>query len=686
VTGERKYWVRTERGRVWGPFTVTALERLRGQLSDKCEASVDANEWLPGVDFPELRGILSPAKPVERRSPDIPAAGPRVSKAMAEAFGLDGNPVAAPAGEPERIPTPAKPVARAAIPSRPPEAPEPVPAAPLEVPESGDLGEVSPARLYALSAVTSASGLLELEPEKGGALRIGFRRGAPEHFATDDPDLTLTRFLVSRGVLAPEKAQAAEAFAEKAGQDLVAVLFQMQLLPPADAHRLLGDHALSLLDRALVTWRGAFHFEKDAALPPGAFPLGARWGLLTQAVRRLEVAPLRARLGKRLAQPVVRSGGLSLGKLEELGLTAQEARLYASIDGTSTGEELIGAHDPAAAVRLLYLLTELGHLSFVDLSVEEPKAEPAAAPPTRAAQPEAGSSPAPAHRELPRTAREVGRATPASGQAAAAGRGPPPMLQPSAPAVAPRPAAAPAITRPLPTFAQAPVNESAEAALQRLSELWERLSDGDHYSALGMDRKSATPAEAKRNFFALAKELHPDTVTDASLAQLRDVKERLFARINEAAQVLSDEKRRKEYDAELEGKANNVDISRIFAAEENFQRAEILIKAHKYKDGLALLDEAIAMNADEAEFYAWRGYAKFLLATNRKDAFAECAGDCHKAIKMVERCLPAHLFLGQMSKVVGDLKQAKKCFLRVLELDEKHVEAMRELRLMGQKS
>ncbi|HET9754547.1 MAG TPA: DnaJ domain-containing protein, partial [Myxococcales bacterium] len=628
---------------------------------------------------------------VERRAPEVPAAGPRISKSVAEAFGLEGKPAATPAAEPERIPTPAKPVPRATVPSAPPAPPEPAPEAPLEVPESGDLAEVSPARLYALSAVTSASGLLELEPEKGGALRIGFRRGVPEHFATDDPDLTLTRFLVSRGALAPEKAQAADAFAQKAGQDVVTVLFQMQLLPPADAHRLLGDHALSLLDRALVTWRGAFRFDKDAALPPGAFPLGARWALLVQALRRLEVAMLRARLGKRLALPVVRSGGLSLGKVEELGLTAQEARLYASIDGTRTGEELIGAHDPAAAVRILYLLTELGHLSFVDLSAEEPKAEPAAAPPPAAAQPGAGPAgskpaPAPSPRELPRTAREVGRATPASGQPAVAGRGPPPVLQPSAAAaVAPKPAATPAITRPLPTFAQPPAGETAEAALQRLSELWERLSEGDHYSALGMDRKSATPAEAKRNFFALAKELHPDTVTDASNTLLRDVKERLFARINEAAQVLSDEKRRKEYDAELEGKASNVDISRIFAAEENFQRAEILIKAHKYKEGLALLDEAIAMNADEAEFYAWRGYAKFLLATNRKEVFEECAGDCHKAIKMVERCLPAHLFLGQMSKVVGDLKQAKKCFLRVLELDEKHVEAMRELRLMGQK-
>ncbi len=201
-----------------------------------------------------------------------------------------------------------------------------------------------------------------------------------------------------------------------------------------------------------------------------------------------------------------------------------------------------------------------------------------------------------------------------------------------------------------------------------------------------MERKTATAAEAKRNFFALAKELHPDTVSDPSLVQLKDVKERLFARINEAAQVLSDDKRRKEYDGELDGKASNVDISRIFAAEENFQRAEILIKARKYQEGLELLEEAISMNADEAEFYAWRGYARFLLASNRKEVFEECAGDCRKAIKMVERCLPAHLFLGQMAKVVGDMKQAKKCFVRVLELDDKHVEAMRELRLMGQKS
>ena len=43
------------------------------------------------------------------------------------------------------------------------------------------------------------------------------------------------------------------------------------------------------------------------------------------------------------------------------------------------------------------------------------------------------------------------------------------------------------------------------------------------------------------------------------------------------------------------------------------------------------------------------------------------------------------LFLGHMAKALGDLKLAKKCYTRVLELDEKHIEAQRELRLMGTK-
>ncbi len=671
--------MRTEHGRIWGPFTVTALERLRGQLSEKCEASIDGKEWHPGLEFPELRDLLSPARKIERKAPGEVTSAPRISKAMAEAFGLERTPVIAqeddaPPEKPAPAPVAAPAPKKAAPPSPPAEAVK------LEVPASGDLAQHTPARLYALAASTAATGALVLQLEKGRTLRIAFRRGTPEHVASDDPDLSLPRFLQTRGALAPDKASAAEAFAAKSGQDVLAVLFQMQLLPPAEAHRHLAEHATFLLDRAMVSWRGAFTFERDAAPPPGAFPLGSKWALLTESVRRVEVPLLRARLGKRLTYPVVRSGGLSIGKLEDLALNAQETRLYAAIDGTKTGEDLLKAQDTSLAVRVLYLLTELGHVSFAELEQQEPPPAPAPAP-----APKQAAAAAPPARELPKTAREAGRVPPPAPKAPAASRPAPPVMQAAAPKPAAKPVTGPIVTRPPPTFAQPPPDETADAAVKRLGALWERLAQADHYAVLGMERKSATAAEAKRNFFVLAKELHPDTVSDPAQAPLKEVKERLFARMNEAAQVLGDDKRRKEYEAELDGKANSVDVSRIFAAEENFQKAEILIKAHKYQQGLELLEQAIQMNADEAEFYAWRGYAKFLLSPDRKQAFENCAGDCRKAIKMVDRCLPAHLFLGQMSKVIGDLKQAKKCFQKVLELDEKHIEAQRELRLMGQK-
>ena len=172
----------------------------------------------------------------------------------------------------------------------------------------------------------------------------------------------------------------------------------------------------------------------------------------------------------------------------------------------------------------------------------------------------------------------------------------------------------------------------------RLNLVLAKIEKADHFTALGLERK-ATAVDVKKAFFQLARELHPDTVQDGN-TELRELKSRLFARVNEAAQVLSDEKRRKEHEDELDGKGN-VDVARIFAAEEAFQRGEIMIKARKLVEGLALIDEAITLNADEGEFYAWRGWARFLLSKDRKLQHPLSAADCRKALAMIDKCVPA---------------------------------------------
>jgi len=709
----KRYWVRTEQGRVWGPFPAEQLARLKGQITEKAQVALDGRSFRPVSEFPELqpfvvqRAEVRRAEPATRERP--PDAAPHISPALRAMFSApppgkspapSANPnpappvvapVAAPAGGPPAA-------ARRSPPVLKPQAP-PDPVDELRLPASGDLAAVSPIRLYALAALNGSNGALELRREDGARITIHFRRGTPAYLGTDDSQISLLGFLEARKVLAAEQAGPLRDEIGKSGADPISVLLQRQVIAAADAHRLIGEHALFLLDRALDVSRGAFTFRADAPPPDSAFPLGQKWTLLAEAVRRLDAGVLRARLGTRLGRPVVRSGGLGIGKVEELALNAQETRLYASIDGTRTADELLKQGEPGAVLRLLHLLVELKHLSMGDAGEEEaavapsppppiptpvavapipPRPQPAAPRPTPIAV-----APVPPPRPQPAAPRPTPIAVAPVAARPTPSRPTPAASKPVAPAPPSRPT--PAAVKPAPTFAAGPAGETPQAQLVRLRALLERLEKATHYEALGLDRKATTAADVKRAFVLLARDLHPDTVTDPAHGDLRAIKERLFSRVNEAAQILGDETRRKEYEKELEGDKKEVDVGRIFDAEDKFQRAEILIKARKYKEGLQVLDEAIILNPEEAEFYAWRGYARFLLSQDRKAAFEECAAEIRKAIKMLDRCVPAYLFLGQMQKVIGDQKGASASFQKVLQIDDRNVEAQRELRMLGKR-
>lgn len=79
-----------------------------------------------------------------------------------------------------------------------------------------------------------------------------------------------------------------------------------------------------------------------------------------------------------------------------------------------------------------------------------------------------------------------------------------------------------------------------------------RLTRGfcSHYSTLGVTSK-ASQAEVKKAFNNLAKQCHPDVADDAASRHL-------FAKVLEAYTVLSNDEKRKEYDAIMKTKDDAV--------------------------------------------------------------------------------------------------------------------------------
>jgi hypothetical protein len=94
------------------------------------------------------------------------------------------------------------------------------------------------------------------------------------------------------------------------------------------------------------------------------------------------------------------------------------------------------------------------------------------------------------------------------------------------------------------------------------------------------------------------------------------------------------------------------------------------------------LDDAIKANAEEPEFFAWRGYAKFFANPDKKAGHMEALKDLHATLKKNDRIASAHYFLGHIAKLTGDEKTALKEFKKTVDLNPDHIDAAREVRMM----
>ncbi|WP_225413336.1 DnaJ domain-containing protein [Stigmatella hybrida] len=838
----RQYFVRNDKGMIWGPLALPTIELLidNGAIQGRLQVSEDGIHFAFPGRFPHIRDAFPRELWGDVVTPATAApAAPAPSAAPAPAR-VSSAPVLTPAGPPG---APAAPVATpGAASSTGIPAVGGVPLTPLSVPEAppaqGTLEQLSPISLYGRIAAGGLTGLLTLGLADR-TLQIHFRKGNPEFVDSSHAEDALGTVLVQARLLSAEQIQQAEAARPRFGGDLLVALFSLGLLQPATAFTQLSQRALSILHKGLSAESGTFTYVTKDLPASQAMPLGNRWAVLSDQVRRIPSVELKRRLQPALNLPIMKSVGMVAAG--DLRLTPHEVRVLATIDGVRSLAQLLTdfPQDADHILRLAFLLKGLDAVSFaapaprVPPSATAPRpgataapasptaanpapaaaprptgSHPAAAapataprpagPPPAAAAPAAAARPTGSHpaAPAPATAARPTGSHPAAAAPAAAARptGSHPAAAPAsaaaprptgshpaapapaaarptgshpaapapataarptgshpaapapaaAPAAAPRPTgshptAAPAATAPRPAAPSpaaaaprpaapaapgpavpgkpaapvlkpsapaAPVAPAAPAAaappsasaapaanpsgtdeLAQLRQLAPVMKAQNFFERLGLTEQADAGA-AKIAYIKLARLYHPDTLPPGAPPELEKLKAEVFGYIGDAYRTLTDDKARQQYLEELKaGDAGKeeVDVVAILQAEERFRKGCIFVKSRKYAEAVAIFDEAIQLNAAEAEFHAWRAYARFCAAPDKKAIQPEIFRELQGAIKQNERCAPAHYFLGVVAKTLGDASGALKHFKRTVELQPDHIDAQREVRMAAQK-
>ena len=214
------------------------------------------------------------------------------------------------------------------------------------------------------------------------------------------------------------------------------------------------------------------------------------------------------------------------------------------------------------------------------------------------------------------------------------------------------------------------------------AEIRERAAHGgaDYYELLGV-LPDAIPSVIQASFFQLAKRWHPDRLSP-ELADVKDLATKVFARMSEAHQILSDPTRRKEYDELRKDGAGSAEeqeqVQRVIRAATAFQKAEVLMRRN---NGLAALEEArkaVELDPSQADYIALLAWIESAqLNANLEDILARI----EKALRLEPNNTRVRWYRGSLLKRLGKAGKAMGDFRFVVENDPRHVDAQREIRL-----
>ena len=213
---------------------------------------------------------------------------------------------------------------------------------------------------------------------------------------------------------------------------------------------------------------------------------------------------------------------------------------------------------------------------------------------------------------------------------------------------------------------------------------YQRIVSSNYFAALGISEDGSS-AEARRAYYRLAKEYHPDRYLGGNLSREMEIKiNEIFQYITKAYTVLSDPDTRAEYVEELHhGPVKKLDINQVIEAESSYQEGRALIKIRHYAAAVKVLKHAMELSPEEPEYMSSYAWALFKSAPETTANLNHALEVLLAARELSAQNDQTHLYLGHVYHALGKERQAEKSFEMAVQANPDCTEALRELRLLN---
>jgi len=533
--------------------------------------------------------------------------------------------------------------------------------------EPGDLSRTPLAALLLEAFNLRASGVLSVE-QGGGTSRLYLRAGAPVGAQVFSGFRPLGMILLQAGLIDIDALSRSLQQMAETGRPQGEILVGMKAVTRADVDRALQEQQAGYFRLIAALEAGAYAFDAAAPLPEWTrTTLLSPLRTIVDALERPQAAGLVSSALQPAAPGGIRLAAGYAAAAPEFRWTEDERALVARLGRPARFEEFLApspvpperAQAMLAALLLLGLAAPVGERATsasedvpgipavrVAPAVQEPMT-----PGTAARRSDPAEARARRQRLRQRAMSNIGGG-PFGGRPQAPGGGP-----------ALHSAAAPEAS---PSTGDASLRKALQAVAPRAKER-------SLFARLGL-AEGASRDEVKQAYLQLAKGFHPDRFASPALADLGETVKEFFTAVNEAYEVLSDDRRRAQYLVSQHGAVRE----REEAARVDHAKGDACLRTGDTMRARGFFEAA--NRADPRPEYQASIALTFALDTQHRDL--------RRARTLVEESMRegptgrAFYAAGVIARIEGDLRTAEEQLRKAVEADPKSAEAARELRAL----